>query len=207
MDASEDHQRNPAGRANPAEDQTNAAGDQASLAGDHASPAGGRLRPLLHVGTRAVALTVRPVMPVVEAAAEAGLGLERRAVDRLLESDEIERVLTAAVNSPQIQASVDAALSSGAANRLIDGLFDSGLLDRFLDRLLASPALWHLVDEIATSPAVMAAISQQGLGFADQVGDQVRDRSRKADDWVERAARRLAHRSPRPLSPEPGTGM
>ena len=48
-----------------------------------------------------------------------------------------------------------------------------------------------------------AAISQQGLGFADQVGDQVRGRSRKADDWMERAARRLIGRQPSALPAEP----
>jgi hypothetical protein len=64
-----------------------------------------------------------------------------------------------------------------------------------------------MIDEIAGSPAVTAAISQQGLGFADQVTDEVRTRSRKADDWLERAARRLAHRPPRVLPPEPDPGM
>jgi hypothetical protein len=63
-----------------------------------------------------------------------------------------------------------------------------------------------MIDEIAASPAVTAAISQQGLSFADQVGDQMRDRSRKADDWVERAARRLVHRQPRVGPPEPNPG-
>jgi len=54
---------------------------------------------------------------------------------------------------------------------------------------------------------VTAAISQQGLSFADQVGGEMRDRSRRADDWVERAARRLVHRQPRvgPPQPDPGT--
>ena len=63
------------------------------------------------------------------------------------------------------------------AKRLVDSFFDSGLLDRFFDRLLESDALWHAIDEIAGSPAVTAAISQQGLGFADQVGDEVRSLS------------------------------
>jgi hypothetical protein len=86
-------------------------------------------------------------------------------------------------------------------------MFDSGLFDRILERLVASDGLWQAVDEIAASPAVTAAISQQGLGFADQVTDQVRARSRKADDWLERAARRLAHRPPRVIPPEPDLGV
>jgi hypothetical protein len=40
-----------------------------------------------------------------------------------------------------------------------------------------------------------------GLGFADQLGDAVRARSRKADRRLERAADRLARRHP-PESPQ-----
>jgi hypothetical protein len=172
---------------------------------NHTNGSGPRLlRPLAQIGGRAAATTLRPFTGVMEAAAEAGMSLERRAVDRVFESDELERVLTLAINSPHVQAALQSAFASDAAQRLVDSLFDSGLIDRFLARLLASDALWRMIDEIATSPAVTAAISQQGLGFADQVGDQVRDRSRKADDWMERAARRLIHR---PLSAEPDLGM
>ena len=163
----------------------------------------GPLGPLVGFGTRAATAKLRPIAGVVEAAAEAGLSLERRAVNRVLESDELERVVVVAINSTHIQAALRQALESDGAAQLIDSLFDSGLIDRFLDRLLASESLWNMIDEIAGSPAVTAAISQQGLGFADQVGDQVRQRSRKGDDWMERAARRLTGRHPRVLPPEP----
>jgi len=163
----------------------------------------GVLRPIAGLGARAATTTLRPIVGVVEAAAGAGLSLERRAVNRVLESDELERVVIVAINSVHIQAALKQALESEGAAQLVDSLFDSGFLDRFLERLLASESLWHLVDEIASSPAVTAAISQQGLGFADEIGDQVRTRSRKADDWMERAARRLIGRSPRVIPAEP----
>ena len=159
--------------------------------------------PVIGFGTRAATATLRPVAGVVEATVGAGVRLQRRAVDRVLESDELERVVIVAVNSAHIQAALKQALESEGADHLLDSLFDSGLIDRFLDRLLASEALWHMIDEIAASPAVTAAISQQGLGFADQVGDDVRARSRKADDWMERAARRLVGRGPKTIPPEP----
>jgi hypothetical protein len=161
------------------------------------------LGPVIGFGTRAANATLRPVVGIVDAAAGAGLRLQRRAVDRVLESDELERVVIVAVNSVHIQAAFKLALESEGAAQLVDSLFDSGLIDRLFERLLESEALWHLVDEIAASPAVTAAISQQGLGFADQVGDNVRARSRKADDWMERAARRLTGRGPNVLPPEP----
>jgi hypothetical protein len=87
-------------------------------------------------------------------------------------------------------------VSSDGATQLIDTFFDSGLFDRFVDRLLVSDGLWRLVDVIAASPKVRAALSQQGLGFADQVGDAVRARSRKGDRRLERAADRLMGRQP-----------
>jgi hypothetical protein len=145
---------------------------------------------LSSIGTRAAAATVKPLAGPVNAAAEAGIGLQRRAVDRLLDSGELEHLLA----SPRLQAIVKQVIESDGAKMLVDAFFDSGLFERLVDRLLASAALWHLVDEIADSPAVTAAISQQGLGFADQVTTEVRGRSRKADDWLERAAHRLIGR-------------
>lgn len=144
------------------------------------------------IGTRAAAATMRPFAGPVNAAAEAGIGLQRRAVDRLLDSGELEHLLA----SPRLQAVVKQVIESDGAKMLVDAFFDSGLFDRLVDRLLDSEGLWHLVDEIAGSPAVRAAIAQQGLGFADQIGSVVRDRSRKGDDRLERAARRLMHRRP-----------
>ncbi|HEY1517021.1 MAG TPA: hypothetical protein VGF91_11420 [Solirubrobacteraceae bacterium] len=163
----------------------------------------GVLGPIAGLGARAATTTLRPIVGVVEAAAGAGLSLERRAVNRVLESDELERVVIVAINSVHIQAAFKQALSSEGAAQLVDSLFDSGFIDRFFERLLASESLWHLIDEIAGSPAVTAAVSQQGLGFADEIGDQVRTRSRKADDWMERAARRLIGRQPSVIPVEP----
>jgi hypothetical protein len=145
---------------------------------------------LTSIGTRAAAATMKPFAGPVNAAAEAGIGLQRRAIDRLLDSGELEHLLA----SPRLQAAVKQVIESDGAKMLVDTFFDSGLFDRLVDRLLDSDALWHLVDVIAGSPAVTAAISQQGLGFADQVGTEVRGRSRKADDWLERAAHRLIRR-------------
>ena len=55
-----------------------------------------RLKPLTDVGGRAAAATLRPLAGVVGAAAGAGIGLERRAVDRLLDSGELARFLASA---------------------------------------------------------------------------------------------------------------
>jgi hypothetical protein len=71
------------------------------------------------------------------------------------------------------------------------------------DRVLASAEFWRLVDEVAQSPALAEAIARQGAGFADQMADEVGERTRRADAGLERAARRILHREPRP---SPGGG-
>ena len=163
------------------------------MANDNTRKARSRpLKPLTDIGGRAAAASLRPLSGVVSAAAEAGISLEQRTVDRLLESGEFERLL----DSARLQAIVAQVVGGEGATQLIDTFFDSGLFDRFVDRLLSSDGLWRLVDEIAASPTVTAAVSQQGLGFADQVGEAVRARSRKGDRRLERAADRLIRRNP-----------
>ena len=82
-------------------------------------------------------------------------------------------------------------------------MLDSRLIDEAVHRLLEGEELWLVVDEIAQSPAVTEAITRQSIGFADQVAGGVRGRSRNADAWLERAARRALRRPP--AAPPPGS--
>ena len=68
--------------------------------------------------------------------------------------------------------------------------------------MLEGEELWLVVDEIAQSPAVTEAITRQSIGFADQVAGGVRGRSRNADAWLERAARRALRRPPAAPPPD-----
>jgi hypothetical protein len=145
------------------------------------------MRPAVEVGEFAM----RPVRGAAAAVVDAGRELERRTMQRVLDSPEVERLPSAALDSPWTQAAIKNALASDGAKQLVASLFESGLFDEIIDRLLESDALWRMVDELASSPGVTAAITQQGLGFADQVGDVARARSRIADDWLEGRARRL----------------
>lgn len=165
------------------------------------APTPPRLPNPVSLGRRAAATTLRPFGRAVGAALDAGTSLERRALDRVLDSGEVDRIVTSTLDSERLQLAFRRALENEGAYRLIDTFFDSGLFDHLLQRLGESPALWRLIDDIAQSPAVLAAVSQQGLGFADQVGGEMRARTRRADDWLERAARRLAHRNQSALAP------
>lgn len=133
-------------------------------------------RPLGGIGSRAATATLRPFTDAAY--------------------PEVERLISVVLESERVQESIRRALQSTGARQMIDDFFDSGLFDHFVERLLASPALWNLIDEVADSPTVTAAITQQGLGFADQLGEELRTRARRADDRLERLARRRV----------PGTG-
>ena len=128
------------------------------------------------------------------------VGMGRSAIGRVFDSVELERVL----DSRRLNAVIEQVVTSDGAKQLVDTVFDSGLLEHFLDRLLTSDSLWRLVDELAASPAVRAAVSQQGLRFADQVGRAARERSRKADHRLERLAGRFSHRDHNGGSTESG---
>ncbi len=124
-----------------------------------------------------------------------------RLVGRAVDSPAAERLVGRAVDSPAAERLVGRAVDSPGAERLVGRVIDSRMLDAAMLQLLESDGLWVLVEKIAQSPAVTAAISQQGLGFADQMAGVVRDRSRTADDRLERLVRRLARRAPRDVAP------
>jgi hypothetical protein len=139
-------------------------------------------------------------------------------VDRVVASPLVERAVSRALAGPLVEAigrevvrsavierladtalddkALDALLASPAVERLVVRTIDSRVMDEAVAHLLESDELWLLVDEIARSPAVTDAIAQQSLGFADQVAGGVRTRSRDADAWLERAARRALRRRP-----------
>jgi hypothetical protein len=119
----------------------------------------------------------------------------RRVVDRMLADGIVEQTAARIVEGPELERAVETALESAAAERLVGRVIESRLLDEAVRRLLESEDLWLLVEEIARSPAVTDAITRQSMGFADQVAGGVRSGSRRADMWLERAARRALRRS------------
>lgn len=113
---------------------------------------------------------------------------------RLLEGPELERIVVAAIESPGAARLGDRLLDSPQAERMVARVIESKLIDEAVARLLESKDLWLLVDEVARSPSVTEAISHQGVGFAEEMAGAVRDRTHKADDRIERIARRLFRR-------------
>src|SRR4051812_46131584 len=124
--------------------------------------------------------------PLVDAAAEAA---GRHAV--------VERIAGQILDSPDFERVVVNALESQGVERVMVGVLESRVLDELVQRLLASDDLWRLVDGIVRSPVVTTAVASASHGLADEVAGEVRDRSRGADAWLERVARRMTpHRRP-----------
>jgi hypothetical protein len=128
-------------------------------------------------------------------------GLVQRVVEELLADGVVDQVIERLLAGPELEQVAARVLDSPGAERLVAQALDSRLVDASVTRVLASRELWLVVEEIARSPAVTEAISHQGAGFADQVVGQVGDGTRRADAWLERAARRMMHRAP--AAPEP----
>jgi hypothetical protein len=63
------------------------------------------------------------------------------------------------------------------------------------------------VDEVAHSPAVTDAITQQSMGFADQVAGGMRARSQNADAWIEAKVQRALGRRPPADPPDGGINL
>jgi hypothetical protein len=129
----------------------------------------------------------------------------RRVVDRMLADGIVEQTTIRILEGPELERAVETALESATVERLVGQVIESRLLDEAVRRLLESEELWLLVEEIARSPAVTEAITQQSMGFADQVAGGVRAGSRRADDWLERAARRALRRGPARDAPDEPT--
>ena len=135
-------------------------------------------------------------------ALDAGLSTLDLALNSALAREAIDRILASPLAEDVLERLVGRAVDSPDAERLVGRVIDSRLVDAAVVQLLESDGLWVLVEQIARSPAVTAAISQQGVGFANQMAGVVRDRSRTADDQLEGIVRRLSRRARRDSGPQ-----
>jgi hypothetical protein len=104
----------------------------------------------------------------------------------------VERIVAQALDSPDFQRIVMGAIESEGVERLMTQVLESRMLEDLVRQLLENDDLWRLIDGIALSPSVTAALSRTSRGLADEVAEGVRDRSRGADAWLERVARRVS---------------
>ncbi|MFM8561412.1 MAG: hypothetical protein ACKOB9_04865 [Solirubrobacterales bacterium] len=130
------------------------------------------------------------------------------AVDAVVGSPAVQQTLERVVSGPAFASALRTILSPETVDMIADEVVRSQMIQKItvtameagemapiVDAFLEREELWILVQTIAESPAVIDAVRQQGFGFADQVGDEVRGRSRTADQVVARTARTFIGRS------------
>jgi hypothetical protein len=140
------------------------------------------------------ATALRPASGVLALGLRAAEDTALWTFDQLLASRIANELVDAILESGQLERIADQVVDSPAVERVVARVMDSRLVDDTVARLLESEELWVMVDQIASSPAVTEAIGRQSIGFADQVVGEVRVRSARADERVERIARRLLRR-------------
>ncbi len=126
----------------------------------------------------------------VEAATE-------EAIVRAVESPAVERALVRVLQGPAVEEAMRGAVHSPAVERALIDALDSELVDEVWKRLLASDEAQQLVERIAEAPEVRAAIASQGVGFLDDIRQQIGRIARKADGAIERNLRRITRRPQR----------
>jgi uncharacterized RDD family membrane protein YckC len=126
----------------------------------------------------------------VEAAAE-------EAMVAAVESEAVERALTRVLQGPLVEEAARGALESDTVKQALVDALDSEMVDEVWRRLLASDEAQRLVERIAEAPEIRAAISAQSVGFIEDLGHTIGDTTRRLDDVVEGAARRVTFRKRR----------
>jgi uncharacterized membrane-anchored protein YjiN (DUF445 family) len=183
---------------------------------------GSALRPAAQLAGRAekrarTAISA-PARWVLLSALDSALSALDAALRSSIAEEAVERIKASPLADEVLEPLVGRVLDSPEAERLVRRVIDSRVIDAVLEELRETEALWVLIDqimqqlpqtetlwllidEIAQSPSVTDAISRQGMSFADQLAGVMRNRSRNADDHLERVARRLARRAPRDVAP------
>ncbi len=127
-------------------------------------------------------------------AARAWRGRLETAIEELLSTPEVGRVLDRALASSLPEEATRSLVRHGVAERIVRELAASGELERMIDQALASPETLVLVDRVLASeamghvlqralagPEVRAAMAAQSAGLAEQVAGDVRDGAAAVD--------------------------
>jgi uncharacterized RDD family membrane protein YckC len=135
----------------------------------------------------------------VESAAE-------EAIVAAVESEAVERALARVLEGPVVEDAVQGAMESEAVKRALVEALDSELVDEVWRRLLASDQTQQLVERIAEAPEIRAAISAQSVGLLGDIGRTIGSATRRLDDGLERALRKIFFR-PRRSQPSDDAGL
>jgi hypothetical protein len=130
--------------------------------------------------------------PVREPATTVYEILARRGVT--LEAEVFELLLAIAAERRIVERATDAALADGTLDRLVERVLESDAAAEVATQIVESEPVRQVVSSIATGSEVRDAVMAQGTGLANELADQVRERTARVDKTLEGAARRLMRR-------------
>lgn len=145
------------------------------------------------MGSKAVQESIERVVasPAMTSAVDAVVGAPavQETLERVVSGPAFASALRTILSPETVDMIADEVARSQMVQKITVAAMEAGEMAPIVDAFLEREELWILVQTIAESPAVIDAVRQQGFGFADQVGDEVRGRSRTADQVVARTAR------------------
>ena len=143
------------------------------------------------------------------AAAKAWRGSIEEAVDEVLSTPELARVIDRALAGPLPEEFARSLVRHRVVERIVAELAQSGELERLVtaalasprtleatDRVLASEQMQHALDHVASSPELRLAVERQTIGLAEEVVGGVRESAGRLDDRAEALVRRRDRPAP-----------
>jgi hypothetical protein len=120
-----------------------------------------------------------------------------RVASQVVAELDVDRLVDAVLDDERTQVAVERALQSPGLERLIVQVLESRLLDDVTERVIESPELKKVVEHVAQSPELLDAVTHHTQTLTGEMVADVRARSQRADDAVERTVRSWIRR-PRP---------
>jgi uncharacterized RDD family membrane protein YckC len=124
-----------------------------------------------------------------------------RMVSEVLASADVERAITAALESERTSKLAEQVLSSPALARMLNEALDSKLTAELAEKLVSSPEFDRMLEQAVSSPAVRAALARQTQSLGQDTAAGLRRRAVRVDDAAERVPRRVVRKEPRAAQP------
>ena len=156
---------------------------------------------------RAVDLVLASPLPEAVGRSLAEHNVVERVVAEVLESADLERAVTSALESERTSKLVESVLASPALARMLTEALESRLTTELVEKVVSSPEFDRMLEGAVGSPAVRAALARQTQSLGQDTAAGLRRRAAHLDDTAERAPRRWLRRPARDVAPaEAGIG-
>ena len=124
-----------------------------------------------------------------------------RVVSEVLASADLERAITAALESERTSKLAEQVLASPALARMLTEALESKLTAELAEKVVSSPEFDRMLEQAVSSPAVRAALARQTQSLGQETAAGLRRRAVRVDDAAERVPRRVVRQEPRAAQP------